>query len=238
MSRTQTFVVNIRVSYYRFEAEISKASRPSVPTVFRPSSVRPNVSYTSNQSQQPRFGAPPSSTLFLPTQLQRAGVRPAVPAPPSSGFSSAAPTQNQGAAIGAAVISNKPVLYLPEKDTKQAPAEVSKTAPPTKKQKVEASTKPSTKSTGNSAAVIKFILVLKYLCWDLNEKFLFRVEVALLFSKPLLQLLAQQQSRLDLLRNPKLLKLKNRKNSSEQLVGLYGRMTPYWTGIQVRFLYF
>merc|ERR1712071_256770 len=118
----------------RFEAEISRTSKPMIPS---------NLKSTSETFQPPQhypkfFSKPssvPSSTFFLPTQLQRAGVKPANP---SAGFSSSSSQSNadQTTIVGAAVISNKPVLYLPEKDAK-AVAPTNKTPTPVKKQKVE-----------------------------------------------------------------------------------------------------
>lgn len=108
--------------------------------------------------------AVPSSTFFLPTQLQRAGVRPVNA---SSGFPSSSSQSNndQVAVAGAAVISNKPVLYLPEKETKPLPSTI-KAPVPVKKQKVEAkpptklpTTVPSTPSTVGSILSIQKNLI-------------------------------------------------------------------------------
>lgn len=131
--------------------------------MLRPSTIRPSSStgsFNHNQNQQqPRVGGPPS-TLFLPTQLQRAGagVRAAPPAT-STNFSTTANTTpasgNQASGVGAAVISNKPVLYLPEKkETKSTAAPVVLRASPlvvSKKPKLE--TKPPSKLPGSSAVV-------------------------------------------------------------------------------------
>ena len=132
-------------------------------SILRPSSVRPSNpgggQFNQNPNQQARFAAP---TFFLPTQLQRAGVRPAASAPSStssSTFPSTVPTQSgtiQPSTAGAAVISNKPVLYLPEKtEAKPAAAAalpvVMKAAPPIKKLKIEP--KATAKPPGSLAAV-------------------------------------------------------------------------------------
>lgn len=141
--------------------------------MLRPSTIRPSGStgsfnHNSNQ-QQPRLGGPPS-TLFLPTQLQRAGagVRAAAPAT-SPNFSTTANSTsasgNQASAVGAAVISNKPVLYLPEKkETKPTAAPVVLKAPPpvvNKKPKLE--TKTPSKLSANSA-VVSFKNIISLLC--------------------------------------------------------------------------
>ncbi|XP_057374520.1 RNA-binding protein 42-like [Daphnia carinata] len=137
----------------RFEAEISNStSKPTIPPVLKPSMVRP-ASGAPGTFQQ-KFQPP---THFLPTQLQRAGVRPTAPASSSQTFSSTTSVQpsSQASSVGTAIISNKPVLYLPEKEAKSTPAtpttaaSSSKTTQPAKKQKVEA--KSPTKVTPSSS---------------------------------------------------------------------------------------
>jgi len=127
----------------RFEAEISRTARPSMSSILKPSSVSgskgPNDMAYQNSSFPPKPHAPP--TLFLPTQLQRAGVRHSAPVPSSQTFTpspsgSTITNPNQASVAGAAVISNKPVLYLPEKELKPTSNTVTK-APPIKKLKVE-----------------------------------------------------------------------------------------------------
>lgn len=74
-------------------------------SLMRPSTVRPAL----NQAQ----GFQSRPTLFVPPQLQRAGVRPATGA---QGTVASAPAT----VAAAAVISNKPVLYKPDNDAKPA----------------------------------------------------------------------------------------------------------------------
>lgn len=117
-------------------------------SILKPSSVSGSYQ-TSSFPSKPQ--APP--TLFLPTQLQRAGVRPSAPASSSQVFtssSSGSPNPNQAPIAGAAVISNKPVLYLPEKELKPALSTIIK-VPALKKLKVEekaSSVKASTVTVG------------------------------------------------------------------------------------------
>lgn len=126
----------------RFEAEISNStSKPSGAPLLRPNMVRP-ASGAPGTFQQ-RFQPP---THFLPTQLQRAGVRHAAPQSSSQTFSSTPSVQppSQASTVGTAIISNKPVLYLPDKEAKSTSATLTTTASltkvpqPAKKQKVEA----------------------------------------------------------------------------------------------------
>ncbi|XP_046651908.1 RNA-binding protein 42-like [Daphnia pulicaria] len=125
----------------RFEAEISNStSKPSIPSVLKPNMIRP-TSGAPGVFQQ-KFQPP---THFLPTQLQRAGVRPTVSSI-SQPFSSStsAPPSSIASSVGTAIISNKPVLYLPDKEAKassstSATANLIKTPQPVaKKAKVEA----------------------------------------------------------------------------------------------------
>ena len=128
------------MKWYRFEAEISNStSKPTSllkPNMIRPASGAPGV-------YQQKFQPP---THFLPTQLQRAGVRPTLSSSMSQPFSSStsAPPSSQASSVGTAIISNKPVLYLPDKEAKasssiSAPASLIKAPQPAaKKIKVEA----------------------------------------------------------------------------------------------------
>jgi len=121
----------------RFEAEISRTSKPMIPsTLNQPPQHYPK--FFAKPTSVTHSAAVPSSTFFLPTQLQRAGVRPNNP---SSGFpSSSSQSNNDQVSVGAAaVISNKPVLYLPEKESKPVLSTI-KAPVPIKKQKIE--TKP------------------------------------------------------------------------------------------------
>lgn len=125
-------------SFYcvRFEAELAGTLRPTAPSLMRPSTVR---------SQAPGFQNKPASTFFVPPQLQRAGVRPVIPAQGSAGTGFTAAASAPATVAAAAVISNKPVLYKPDSDAKPEAVKVAKTAAPTttagpaaKKTKVEA----------------------------------------------------------------------------------------------------
>ena len=123
--------------FHRFEAEISRTSKPMIPsTLNQPPQHYPK--FFAKPTSVTHSAAVPSSTFFLPTQLQRAGVRPNNP---SSGFpSSSSQSNNDQVSVGAAaVISNKPVLYLPEKESKPVLSTI-KAPVPIKKQKIE--TKP------------------------------------------------------------------------------------------------
>jgi len=124
----------------RFEAEISRTSKPMIPsTTNQPPQHYPK--FFAKPTSVTHSSTTPSSTFFLPTQLQRAAVRPIHN---SSGFPSSSSQSNndQITPAGAAVISNKPVLYLPEKESKPLVSTV-KAPVPVKKQKVEV--KPPTK---------------------------------------------------------------------------------------------
>lgn len=140
LRRPEIIVFKIIMKWHRFEAEIS-GSKPSIPSVLKPNMIRP-ASGAPGVFQQ-RFQPP---THFLPTQLQRAGVRPTVSSSISQPFSSStsAPPSSQASSVGTAIISNKPVLYLPDKEAK-ASSSTSVTAslmktpqPAAKKPKVEA----------------------------------------------------------------------------------------------------
>lgn len=140
----------------RFEAEISSTSKPSVQSVSKPNMIRP--AFQQSQNFATKFQPP---TLFLPTQLQRAGVRPTVPAA-AQNFPSSTVTQpsTQASNVGTAVISNKPVLYLPDKESKTASltpasASVLKAPPPAKKQKIDA--KSPTKAAPSTSVRILLI---------------------------------------------------------------------------------
>ena len=156
------------VSFWnRFEAEISSTSKPSAHSVAKPNSIRP--AFQQSQNFATKFQPP---TLFLPTQLQRAGVRPAVSSASTQNFSSSS-TQSatQASSVGTAVISNKPVLYLPDKETKhQAPltpasASTIKAPPPAKKQKVEV------KSPTKSVPSASVRMLSTYIAQSLFNKF-------------------------------------------------------------------
>lgn len=112
------------------------------------------------QSQHfpPKLQANPRPTLFLPTQLQRAGVKSAPSAPSAPiihSFPAANPSLSQPSTVGTAVISNKPVLYLPDKEAKptaaaSAPTPSIKAPPPVKKQKTETTKSSPAKPSGSS----------------------------------------------------------------------------------------
>lgn len=124
----------------RFEAEISKSAGPSGnptkpssygPTSFQPSQLRMLPKPPAPPANLAAMVTPPSTTLFLPPQLQRAGVRPQA--------AQASVHTSSSITAAAAVISNKPVLYMPEKEGKMPnqPNLVKAATPVVKKPKVE-----------------------------------------------------------------------------------------------------
>lgn len=129
----------------RFEAEISKSS--SIP---QSASAPPHFQHQIKALPKPPAppqnlsGNPHVSTLFLPPQLQRAGVK-------HTAVSSNMPSTNAISVAGTAVISNKPVLYMPEKDAKSS-APVKVAPPPVKKIKTEL--KPVTSVLPQAAASV------------------------------------------------------------------------------------
>lgn len=101
----------------RFEAELAGTLRPTPSSLMRPSTVRsgnPSGPFAQGQGFQSK------PTLFVPTQLQRAGVRPNAPAQTAGGAGFAAAVSAPATVVAAAVISNKPVLYKPDNESKPA----------------------------------------------------------------------------------------------------------------------